>query len=505
MAPTNKETHAERIKKLRSAMTIGYNALIIVVFIILCAFIIGRTSSVMENKVEDLTSALNVQLKLNIQNYLSKMETTGTLIFATPEVYEYDALNPTVDEYEALNIEDKIGDKLMELCNMENYVDFGIVYRNNHTTGKISNGTINLFGDKLYSELESIITRERTNDGWAAGCFDDYKRIYYVKQVNENTLFVASFYTYELANVFVLPEDMEDMTVRLVSQENDIIYSSDENEIGTKLPQKIVERVDDYSYAAVMDDEYLVTINNCGDSWRVISTIPKSIILNEMNDIQLSTTLIACAVAVLAIVFSCILSSKLTNPVNTMVTDLDTKARLDRLTGINNKRAFEEEVEQIISDGRYIKRKGVLLIIDVDNFKGVNDNLGHSYGDLVLANIGNILRNTFRSTDCLGRIGGDEFAVYISIDKSEEKECMNIITSKCEALCEAFRNNYTGDDNNYKISASIGASITPDHGSEFETLYKCADKALYCSKEKGKDTYTIYDNSLQEAGEPDET
>ncbi|MDE6798653.1 MAG: diguanylate cyclase, partial [Ruminococcus sp.] len=59
--------------------------------------------------------------------------------------------------------------------------------------------------------------------------------------------------------------------------------------------------------------------------------------------------------------------------------------------------------------------------------------------------------------------------------------------------CKAFRNNYTGDDGKYKISASIGASMVPEDGVSFEMLYSCADKALYHSKNKGKDTYTFFD------------
>ena len=67
------------------------------------------------------------------------------------------------------------------------------------------------------------------------------------------------------------------------------------------------------------------------------------------------------------------------------------------------------------------------------------------------------------------------------------------VKSKCDELCEAFRNNYTGRDNDYKISGSIGVALFPDHAETFEELYKFADTALYISKNKGKDTYTIFD------------
>ena len=137
----------------------------------------------------------------------------------------------------------------------------------------------------------------------------------------------------------------------------------------------------------------------------------------------------------------------------------------------------------------------------MDNFKGVNDNLGHAYGDKVLADIGNILRLTFNSTDCLGRIGGDEFSILLNIPANKQYDYMSLINEKCRSLCGAFHDNYTGRNGDYKISASIGAAVFPDDGRTFAELYKCADTALYSSKHKGKDTFTMYGDVKEETDE----
>lgn len=503
MANVKKGKHSDKIRKTRFTMIIGYAFIIVVAAILISTLSLQKTSDIMEEKVKDMTSALNMQLKINIDNYLSKLETTGTLIFATEEVYEYDAVNPDVDQYEALNIENTVSDKLMELCVMENYVDFGIVYSNNHSIGKLSNGTASLFGNELYSSLEAIISRNRTSDGWATGCLDNYKRVYYVKRVNENAVFVASFYTTELKNVFELPESMSDMTVRLVNAENKVVYSTVDDETGTILPQRIGSTVDGLTSAAVIDNDYLVTVDRCGDNWRVICSVPRAIILKELNDIRTSVMVIAFIAAAIAIAMGVFLSIKATNPMDTLLSYLDSRAHIDVLTGVSNKRSFEESVEKILSDKKE-QGTGILFVLDVDNFKGVNDTLGHSYGDEVLANIGNILRNTFRSTDLLGRIGGDEFAVFMKLPAHEEDNCTETINSRCRALCNAFRNNYTGKDNSYKISSSIGVAVTGENSRDYASLFRKADKALYISKKKGKDTYTIYRNDAEEAGETDE-
>ena len=181
-----------RIKKLKLSMIFGYTIIIILITLFISAMTIRKTDTVLKSKVSEMTSELNVQMKMNINSYLSKMETTGTLIFASEEVYTYDATDENIDKYEMLNTEKIISDTLFNLCIMENFVDFGIVYSNNHIVGKISNGTTELFGDNLYKDLSSAINRQRTHDGWATGYNNNFKRIYYVKRVNENAILVTS-------------------------------------------------------------------------------------------------------------------------------------------------------------------------------------------------------------------------------------------------------------------------------------------------------------------------
>lgn len=492
MSLTKKNSDSKKhFQKIRGYMIAGYALIIIIATVCISGFAIKKTDEVLKSKVSSMTSMLNVQMKLNINSYLKKMETTGTLIFSSEEVYTYDATNPDNDQYEALNTEKIISDKLFNLCIMENFVDFGIVYSNNHTVGKVSNGTVKLFNDNLYNDLSSMINRKRTHDGWSTGYKNDYKRIYYVKRVNENAVLVTSFYTTELESVFEHPDGMNDMTVRLVENNHVIIYSSENDETGIPLPYDIEERINEQSSVTFIDDEYLITVNGCGDKWYVICSIPTKIILDEKNEIQIYILAVSIIASLLAIIAVTLISIKITNPVNQIVTNLDTKAHIDLLTGVLNKRSFEEAVENTlnnITNSRY----NALILLDVDNFKGVNDTLGHSYGDKVLADIGHILNTVFNDDDYTGRLGGDEFCVFLNIPISQQKNYIQLIQEKCNALSEAFHNNYTGDDNRYKISSSIGVAVFPDHGRNFTELYKCADKALYESKHKGKDMYTIF-------------
>ena len=482
----------ENIRKFKFAMILYYAVIIIGITVFISTSTIFKTDDVLKSKVSELTSALNVQMQMNINSYLSKVETTAALLFAEKEVYLYDATNESNDEYESLNTENFISDKLYSLCIMENFVDFGIVYRNNHTVGKLSNNTKELLGDRLYEDLAASINRERTHDGWFAGYNGNYNRIYYVKRVNDNAVLVTSFYTTELESVFEHPGGIADMEIRLMEASNVIIYSSVENETGTQLGSEISTRIGDHSSATLMDDQYLITVNQCGDNWKVICSVPTQIILKEKNYVEYYILTIGAIAAIIAIGLSIILSFGISGSVDKTFTSLNRKAHIDLLTGVLNKRSFEERVEAILkkaSDAEYY----ALILIDVDNFKGVNDTLGHAYGDKVLAGVGEILRNTFQPEDTPGRLGGDEFCVLMKMkDADSDAERLAAIDEKCAELGAVFRNTYTGDDKNYKVSASIGVSVYPTKGTSFLELYKKADSALYLSKKKGKDTFTIY-------------
>ena len=494
-----KKPDMKNVSRLKISLITGYAVIVIMAVVSVSMLAVKKTDTVLKNQVSAMVSSLNVQMKLNMNSYLSRMETIGTLAFAEEEAYTYDATSPDNDEYEALNTEKIISDKLYSLCIMENFVDYGIVYRNNHTVGKISNGTATMLGDKLFEELSTIVSRQRTKDGWSAGFQDNFKRIYYVKQIHENALLVISFYASELESVFDNPETLNGMKIQLANQNYDVIYSSENYEVGEHLTSDILERVEGQTSVTVIDSEYVVAVNPCGDDWNVICSVPTEIILSEKNKMQLYIYMIGFLSALLAVAMGAVLSVRLAEPVTDIVSNLDNKAHNDQLTGILNKLSFEEYTANRLADALSFENHA-LILIDVDNFKGVNDTLGHAYGDKVLSDIGALMRSVFPEADFLGRVGGDEFAVFMnSLPGEKEMSYPEYVGNKCEELCEGFRNHYTGDDGNYKISASIGVSFSPEQGQKFTELYAKADKALYFSKHRGKDTYTFFSQELQEA------
>ncbi len=171
---------------------------------------------------------------------------------------------------------------------------------------------------------------------------------------------------------------------------------------------------------------------------------------------------------------------------------LEVLSKTDLLTNCLNKITTENIIKDTLLNSP--SSSHALFLIDVDDFKSVNDQLGHYFGDITLSDIAKNLYANFRGVDIIGRIGGDEFLVFVK-DISD----MRVIQSKAEAIANAFKNSYSGEKKDYKVSGSIGVALYPAHADSYEGLYKCADKALYSSKLAGKDRYTIYSDELADA------
>lgn len=165
---------------------------------------------------------------------------------------------------------------------------------------------------------------------------------------------------------------------------------------------------------------------------------------------------------------------------------LKEKADTDQLTGLGNKLSTEHRIKEYMADSP--DSLAVMFVLDIDNFKKINDTMGHAFGDEVLRELGRHIGVNFRVTDIIGRTGGDEFTIFLKNLKdvgNAEKEAQ-----KLEYFFQHFQ---VGDYVKYSATASIGAAIFPTDGEDFETLYKAADAALYKAKRRGKNQLAFFD------------
>ena len=163
----------------------------------------------------------------------------------------------------------------------------------------------------------------------------------------------------------------------------------------------------------------------------------------------------------------------------------------DRLSYLLNKAAFERNAKHyLFKDGK--NGNSALFIVDLDNFKDVNDNLGHMTGDLAIKDAAKKISLIFSDRDYLGRFGGDEFCILMCFDKELTKEDIyKIVNYKAGDLVHSLKEEYANGELKVCVSASIGIAVYPDNGQSYEELFTKADQALYDVKQHGKNGFKI--------------
>lgn len=228
----------------------------------------------------------------------------------------------------------------------------------------------------------------------------------------------------------------------------------------------------------ILGDEsvYFVNITAIPDTdWYFITCMNRNEVLKDLWGIEFPMLLIAVIASVLLFFLTSLFSKEMSS--------IRTKARLDPLTRLLNREGFEELVRMALAER---PGQGLMMIMDMDNFKLINDQLGHPVGDNVLRKFSSILENYFnRNKDIVGRLGGDEFAVFVGRD---------ISTKETEGMLKKFisivHQNFDSEYPDQKLSASIGVGLAANNNT-YELLYQNADKALYEAKWNGKDRFQI--------------
>ena len=165
----------------------------------------------------------------------------------------------------------------------------------------------------------------------------------------------------------------------------------------------------------------------------------------------------------------------------------------DALTGLPNRALLEEQLGRDLASARRRQGALALLYFDLDDFKLVNDSLGHSAGDVVLRETAQRVSDLTRAGDMLCRQGGDEFLLLLNCDGGRDAE--QAAREAGERICEALERPFRIHEAEFHVGASIGAALFPEHADDTESLLKHADAAMYQAKSKGGDTVAIYQES----------
>ncbi len=173
--------------------------------------------------------------------------------------------------------------------------------------------------------------------------------------------------------------------------------------------------------------------------------------------------------------------------------ELKNRAEQDALTHLLNKDACKYYIESFLESGA-CHGSSALLVIDLDNFKQVNDQYGHMFGDIIITQAADEIRKLFRMEDIVGRIGGDEFVVLMKNIHS-----LDLLKHRLESLITVFSTALHDRVPEANLGGSVGVALYPQHGVLYEDLFRQADQALYQAKARGKNGYQIFDASVATA------
>ena len=185
--------------------------------------------------------------------------------------------------------------------------------------------------------------------------------------------------------------------------------------------------------------------------------------------------------------------NEMTTKLEKLYENLEHMAFTDPLTQLPNRILFGTQLEAALARARRSGRNLALLFLDLDRFKIINDTLGHGVGDELLRGVSNRLRQCIRETDMVARLGGDEFVILL--DLLESGQAAEQVAQK---ILREFTASFNINGQELFISVSIGISTFPDDGDDIQTLFKCADSAMYTAKASGRNTYYFFSSADQD-------
>ncbi|MDZ7805315.1 EAL domain-containing protein [Thiohalophilus sp.] len=169
------------------------------------------------------------------------------------------------------------------------------------------------------------------------------------------------------------------------------------------------------------------------------------------------------------------------------------QAHYDALTGLPNRLLALDRLAMYLRESDRSHEKTGVMFLDLDDFKKINDTMGHDVGDILLIEAGERIRDALRDIDTVGRLGGDEFIILVGHITDQ-----STLIPIAEKLLERFQQPFSIQNRELVLTASIGISVYPDDGSDAQTLLRYADSAMYSAKEQGRATYTFFTDAMNQ-------
>jgi len=477
----------KHITSLKLRMVIGFTSLMAVLIFFVVLIFSVRMGRAMKNQTADMIGHLNIQIAANVDSYLDSVSANVDTIWEDPTILSYKSGDS--DEGKRLEIEDT----LHKVRSSRSYEDFCIVYEDGTSIGKVSDSLTKASGGYLFGYIKPCVIQSYGT--WSTTVVPERDKLYYLRPINDKAIIVASLSTGHLTGMFDDSVFMEGMSTYVVDKSLVVQFSNDHSAAPGSYLNTHIYKLVKKDEGASLSEKYAVTTTALENGWYVVSAVPSTEILSTLHSTVAYIITISIVMIIIATLFIILMSNQITAAVSRTVNKLDEKAQTDLLTGLINKRSFEDIVDTTLAN----PEPGVdyaLVFMDVDNFKGVNDRCGHDIGDEVLRSFAHTIGTVFREVDVKGRLGGDEFCVLMKMTHDEHDKLVEAVDEACGRFKDAlYKKSTSARQSLPAVTSSMGAAIWNVNAGiqeSFGTMYHRADIALYASKKKGKNTWSIY-------------
>ena len=245
------------------------------------------------------------------------------------------------------------------------------------------------------------------------------------------------------------------------------------------------------SISPLTEDSYSVSINVPNASWQLVISRAESI-SKWYSSIGYIVSIFTALLIAWITRYVLLQPEKLRTEVKEKTQELQQLAYYDHLTGLANRRYLNEQLNIVFKEYSRNQKPAVLMYLDLDDFKKINDSMGHGAGDALLQQIAIRLKECVRSNDLVTRLGGDEFSILL-LDTHSTRDVSRI----AEKLIATVERPVTLEGKSFAVSTSVGITMIPADGHDANSILRNADMAMYAAKTAGKKRFSFYDQSLQ--------
>lgn len=309
-----KKTNNNIRKSLKTKLMFSYIIVALISIILIASLTFINNKNVLINKVTELSKKTTVQTKQSVNSYIREVQNITALIFAQNNITGY---NPNMNSGDKYKKEGDIAEYLKSLSLIKNFSDFGLICNNGKTIGKISEADNNADHMKaIFDKYKKDLNQDKAI--WITGDNSKYDKLYYVREINSDIILITSIPVEELDTIFDGVSD-GNMSILVIDNKDSIIYSTNKDEIGTKVDDSINENIKDVDENTFEQNNELIALDTCSNAWKLVTKVPKSYILGEVETSGIITIIITIICIIISGVFGLIFAKKISSPINKLV------------------------------------------------------------------------------------------------------------------------------------------------------------------------------------------